>query len=291
MTKNEKYFYLEGWLSIVFNIFLFALKYWAGIVTGSLAIIADAWHTLSDSFSSIILVVGIKYSHKPADDEHPFGHGRIELILSIIIGVLLLFVSFEFLSEAIKKISDKEYVIYGNFAIIVTIISIISKEILAQIAFWLAKKANSTVLKADAWHHRSDAVSSIVILIGIFLGKYFWWIDILLGVIVALLIAYAAWGILKDAFNPLIGENPDPDLKEKIKNICSEVGETNVRPHHFHIHKYGNHTELTFHLKFPDNLMLLEAHNEVSLIEEKIKNELNIEATIHMEPIKNDKTN
>ena len=179
MTTNKKnrLAYIEGWLSIFTNIILFGLKYWAGIVTGSVAIIADAWHTLSDSISSVIVLIGIKISDKPADKEHPFGHGRAELIASMIIGVLLAIIAFNFVLESIEKLKDHESVVYGKLAIIVTIVSILSKEMLAQYAFWAGRKIKSPILKADGWHHRSDAISSILILIGIFIGKYFWWVD------------------------------------------------------------------------------------------------------------------
>jgi cation diffusion facilitator family transporter len=149
MQNRNKYIAREGWLSIIGNIFLFGLKYWAGIVTGSLALVADAWHTLTDSVSSVIVLVGGKISNKPADDEHPFGHGRAEHIAAIIIGVLLAIVAFDFIMGAIEKFGTKEKTVFGTVAWVVTILSIFVKEGMAQYAFWAAKKADSSILKAD----------------------------------------------------------------------------------------------------------------------------------------------
>ncbi len=290
MEKNYKYLsYWEGWISIIVNIFLFGLKYWAGVVTGSIAIIADAWHTLTDSISSIILLIGVKVSSKPADEKHPFGHGRAELIASLIIGVLLAIIAFTFIQQSIEKLKNREAVVFGTFAIVVTIISIVSKEALAQFAIWAGKKTGSTVLKADAWHHRSDAISSVIILVGIFLGKYFWWIDGVLGIIVALLIFYATYEIFLDSINPILGKTPDDNLLKEVNKICQACGATQKEAHHFHIHEYGNHTELTFHIYLPNDISLEEAHIIATKIEDSIREKLNIEATIHMEPLENNR--
>ncbi len=276
---------VEGWLSILLNILLFVLKYWAGTVSGSIAILADAWHTLSDSFTSAIVLVGVKFSKRPANKEHPFGFGRAELIASIIISVLLFVVGFNFIVESIVKLSGHATTHFGNIAIIAISTSIILKEAMAQFAFWAAKKTDSNVVKADAWHHRSDALSSLIILIGIFLGKYFWWIDGALGIIVALLIFYAAYEILKQTIDPLIGKSPDDELIQKIKNICNDVSETDVFIHHVHMHNYGKHIEITFHIQLQGDMKLKDAHNIANKIEEEIREKLHIEATIHMEPI------
>jgi cation diffusion facilitator family transporter len=284
-NKQSKYAYFEGWISISINILLFALKYWAGIVSNSIAIIADAWHTLSDSISSIIVLIGVKISNKPADKKHPFGHGRVELIASVIIGVILGIIGFDFIINSIEKLKSKERAAYGLIAIVVTIVSIVLKELLAQYSFWAGKKTDMKSLKADAWHHRSDAISSIIILAGIFLNKYYWWIDAILGILVAFFIFYAAYEILKEGISPLIGEVPDKELVSKIRMISERVAGVNTNIHHIHIHKYGNHTEITFHIKLPKEYVFEKVHNIATEIELNIKEELNIEATIHMEPL------
>ncbi len=273
-----------GWVSIFTNLALFGLKYWAGLVSGSVALIADAWHTLSDSISSVLVIGGVKLSQKPADKSHPFGHGRYELIATIIIGCLLIWVSYNFIVESVEKLQNKESASYGAFAIIATIISVISKEGLAQYSFYIGRKTNSRVVSADGWHHRSDAISSIVILVGIFIGRYFWWADGVLGIIVSLFILYTAYKIIKESSHTILGEKPEPELVAKLVSIINAAAGSNVFPHHFHIHNYVNHKELTFHIYLPDNYTISKAHEITNAIESSIAEEMEITSTIHVEP-------
>ncbi len=281
---NNSLAYIEGWGSIFLNILLFAYKFWAGTVTGSIAIIADAWHTLSDSFTSVVVLISARASSMPPDREHPFGHGRAELLGSIVIGLLLAVVAFNFIVDSAYRLKGGEGVTFGLIAIAATTVSIITKEAMAQFAFWAAKKTGSATLKADAWHHRSDAISSLILLCGIFLGRYFWWIDGVMGIILGLLIMYAAYEILKDSMDSFIGEAPDAGFKENVIKIAGESSGRELDIHHMHIHRYGDHTELTFHIRLDGTLPLEEAHLVASSIESAIKREMNVESTIHMEP-------
>jgi cation diffusion facilitator family transporter len=274
-----------GWISILVNVVLFGFKYWAGIASDSVAIIADAWHTLSDSITSIVVILGIWYSLKPADREHPFGHGRAEVLAAVIVGVLLVVIGFEFLTESLQKLRKGESAAYGTLAIAVTAASVVVKEALAQYARFAGKRADSKALKADAWHHRSDAISSLVILVGIFLNRAAWWIDGVLGIVVSFLIFLAAYDILRDTFSSLLGEKPDPQTVEQVTEICRQNLDKDAFPHHFHIHRYGDHAEMTLHVKFRKDITLEAAHNLASHVEGLIRDQLGIEATIHMEPL------
>ena len=274
----------EGWLSITGNVALFVLKYWAGMVSGSVAIIADAWHTLSDSLSSIIVLVGMKISKKPADREHPFGHGRAELIASLFIGVMLAVIAYSFLMESVQRLQAHESAQYGTIGILAMVASIAVKEGLAQYAFWAGKKVNSNTLKADGWHHRTDAISSVMILVGIFLGKYFWWIDGVLGILVAGMIGWAAYGIIRDAVHPLMGEKPPERLIRRLQQIGHQALGFDPKPHHVHIHRYGEHVELTFHIHLDGSLSLEEAHDYIVKLENAVEKQLEMTATIHADP-------
>jgi cation diffusion facilitator family transporter len=285
MDVKEKYIKREGWFSIIGNIILFILKYWAGIVTGSLALVADAWHTLSDSVSSVIVLIGAKISRKPADRQHPFGHGRAEHIAAIIIGVLLAIIAFDFMLGAVEKLGTKEKTVFGTIAWVVTIVSILTKEALAQYAFWAAKKTGSSILKADGWHHRTDSLSSVIVLIGIAVGKYFWWTDAVLGFIVALMIAYASYEILSQEIKSLLGESPSDELLLSIRETAQKACDQPLHLHHIHIHNYGNHTELSCHIKLPPQMPLDKAHEICTKIENVIKTEFGFVATVHPEPI------
>ncbi|GAI77757.1 unnamed protein product, partial [marine sediment metagenome] len=160
VSKKNKIFlgYLEGIISIFLNTFLFGLKYWVGMKTFSIAIIADAWHTLSDSLTSLVVIIGFKISSKPADKEHPFGHGQAEIVSSIIIGTMLAIVGFNFLIASIQRFTNQQSAVYGTSAIIVFLISVIVKEGLAQFSIRAGKKIDARSLIADGWHHRSDAL-------------------------------------------------------------------------------------------------------------------------------------
>lgn len=286
MNHNLKLAEGEGWISIFGNITLFILKMWAGLVSGSIAIIADAWHTLSDSLTSIVVIVGIRVSAKPADKEHPFGHGRAELISAMIIGVMLSVIAFNFVIEAVVRLRTQQPVNYGMFAIVVTIISIVVKESMAQYAFWVARKTGAHSIRADAWHHRSDAISSAVILAGIFLGRHLWWIDGALGLIVSGLIFYAAYAIMRDAVDIMMGEVPDQELIDYIEEACKKESILNIKPHHIHLHRYGEHIEMTMHIKLPDSMPLMDAHEIATRVEDRLLEERGISSTIHMEPEK-----
>jgi cation diffusion facilitator family transporter len=275
--------YLAGWLSIAVNIVLFGLKYWAGFSSGSVAIIADAWHTLSDSLTSIIVIVGLRLALKPEDKEHPFGHGRVELIASIIIAVLLAVVGVNFFIESIHKLERGERAVFGMLPLIVFAVSVLFKEAIAQFAFSVAKKSGSRSLRADGWHHRSDAVASALILIGVFLGRYFWWIDGVLGILVALLILYAAFDILKEGAGPLIGEKPDDNLVEAVQKTAETVIPGDAQVHHLHMHRYGEHTEVTFHVRLSSSMTVADSDHLVEKIENRLRSELHVESTIRVE--------
>ena len=287
MTKsdiNSKKGTLAAFISIVANVLLFAVKFWIGITVKSVALMADAWHTLSDSFTSVVVIAGLKLSRKPADEEHPFGHGRIELISSIIVAVLLALVGVNFIKEAVLKLIHRETTIFTLSAIIITAVSVVVKEGMAQYTFRVAKKIDSGALKADSWHHRSDAISSIVILAGIFLGKRFWWIDSVLGFAVSLFLVYTAISIMREASGPLIGEKVTEKMKQDIAKVLKEIFRRDVTPHHFHIHRYGLHREITFHVNVPPQMSVDEAHHLCDRTEKKIDADLGLTATVHIEP-------
>jgi len=277
--------YIEGAVSIIVNTILFALKMWASVLTGSIALAADAWHTLSDSLSSVVVVIAAKLASRKADKEHPFGHGRWEQIASIFIAVILAIIAFSFLENSIKQFFNKEKVEYGLLAVIVTIVSIIVKELLAQYAFYIGRKTNSSSVKADGWHHRSDALSSVVVLAGILFAKQFWWIDSVLGIIIALMLIYAVFVILKEAITKILGEEPDEELIEKITDEVKSIYNDDLKIHHFHLHNYVTHKELTFHIRLKENLSIGEAHKITSEIERSILEKFDISATIHVEPL------
>lgn len=282
--KINKWALWEGWVSIFINTLLFGLKYWAGIATGSIAIIADAWHTLSDSFTSLVVLWGAKTSARPPDQKHPFGHGRIEVIASVIIGAILATVGLNFLIESIGRLVNQDAAEYKPLAIVIFAVSVILKEALARFSIASGRKTDSRSLIADGWHHRSDAIASALILVGILVSRYFWWVDGALGIAVSLVIFWATFDILRISISTLIGEQPDAALVEKLQAVVAETVDLEVDPHHLHLHQYGQHKELTFHISLPQDLRIREAHDIAHTLELRILERMGLETTIHVDP-------
>ena len=277
-----------GWLSIIVNAALFAVKFWVGFITGSVALMADAWHTMSDSLTSIIVVFSARLASKKPDKEHPFGHGRWELISTILIGCILVFIGFEFLTDSIDRFRNRETVVFGTLALIVTVVSIIIKEALAQLAFYIGRKTNNPIVRADGWHHRTDSLSSIVVLIGIVITKFvsdIWWMDSVLGIFCALAIFYAAFQILKDAITRVLGEEPSPELINEITDEIKKIYGGDLNIHHFHLHCYVTQKELTIHIRLDDEMTIKQGHDIATTIENMLLEKFDMITTVHIEPL------
>lgn len=291
MQANRRLAKRAGHVAVWGNVALAAFKFAVGIFTGSIAVVADAWHTLSDSLSSVVMLVGLKISEKPADKEHPFGHGRAELIASVVIGMMLAAVGFEFARGGIEKILSRETADFGWLGYSAMLVTVVAKEAMAQYSFRAARKTGLTSLRADGFHHRSDALSSLVILAGMIAfavsGGRLWWMDGALGALVGLMLLRVAWTVLRDAGDKLLGEGVPADTEEKIREIARRVGGNgDLDLHHLHLHVYGEHREITFHVRLAPETKLIDAHTLATEIERAVFDELGIEATIHVEPRK-----
>jgi len=271
-------------LSIFLNFLLFGLKLWAGMVSSSTALIADAWQTLSDSVASLAVLVGIKYSLKPADKNHPLGHGRAELIASLLIGMIMTIIGFNFLRESVLNLIERDPFQFGPLAIWVTVFSLILKEVMARYSIFFGKKFKLNSLVADGLNHRSDVYCNAAILFGILFGGNFWWIDSLLGLMVSILIFYTTYTIFKHSISVLMGEGVEPSQEDDIINLGKGLaGNLWLDPHHFIIHHYGNHSELTFHITLPGNFSLERAHEIASKYEDLVQEKLKVNCTIHVD--------
>ncbi|MFH0953514.1 MAG: cation diffusion facilitator family transporter [Verrucomicrobiota bacterium] len=283
-AETKRLGYIEGWVSVVLNTALFGLKYWVGILCGSIAMIADAWHTLSDTLTSVVVLLGFWIASRKPDEKHPFGHGRAEVIAAVVIGTLLAVVGVRFLQESIMRLLHYRGAVFGVGSIAVFLVSVFLKEGLARFSIWAGRRTGAQSLIADGWHHRSDAVASALIVVGALLGRMAWWIDGVMGILVSLLILYATYDILRDASSSLVGEAADADMEQRIQAILREKAPEGTAPHHFHVHRYGEHVELTFHVRFPPGMTIGEVHAKATAIERAVREELHVEATIHAEP-------
>jgi cation diffusion facilitator family transporter len=277
----------EGIVSVAANAVLFAAKFWAGLTTGSIALMADAWHTASDSLTSIFVVFAAKLAAKKPDKEHPFGHGRWELIASIVMAGVLAVIGWEFVTQSIERLQHRESVEYGALAIVITVASIVLKELLAQLGFYLGRRFNNPVITADGWHSRSDALSSGVVLVGIIITQFtdaLWWMDSVLGIFCAAAIFFAAYQIMKEVIGKLLGEEPDEKFIADLNKAVVQLHNLDLELHHIHLHNYITHKELTLHIRLPGDMTIEQGHDIATEVEKLIAEEFNMEATTHIEP-------
>jgi cation diffusion facilitator family transporter len=281
----------EGAVSVAANAVLFAVKLWAGLTTGSIALMADAWHTMSDSATSVFVVVAAKLASKKPDKKHPFGHGRWELIASIIMAFALSLIAYEFMDRSIERLMHREEsVVFGTLAIVITVVSIIIKEALAQFGFYLGKKYNNPVITADGWHSRSDSLSSLIVLIGIVISRFIsglWWMDAALGMFGALAIVFAAFQIMRETVHKILGEAAEPEFVDELTEAVNEMYENDLQLHHIHLHNYITHKELTLHIRLDRDMTIEKGHDIATVIENMLEEKFNVAATIHVEPIEN----
>lgn len=282
--RSTRWGYLSGSLSVAVNVLLAILKYWAGIVTGSVALAADAWHTISDTLSSIALLFATRTTRKPADPEHPFGHGRADLIMSVGIGVVIGTVGLNFLIEAIADLADPQPVLYGTVGRVAVIVSIVAKELLAQFSFFASRRSGMKSIRADGWHHRSDSLTSIIVLIGIVFAGDQYWVDAVLSMIVAVFLLVAAGKVILDSARPLLGESPNTRTLDGIREIGRRISPMFNSVHHVHIHRYGAHTEMTCHVNMDSDMSVGDAHDLVDDFEQALRDDLGLEPTVHIEP-------
>lgn len=272
------------WVSIILNVVLFVIKYIAGSQTDSLAMIADAWHSLSDSVTSVVVLFGYWYANKPADYEHPFGHGRAEPVVAIIVATLLSVVGLGFIFDAYERLNSGTTVVYSTASIILFSITILIKEAMALSSIYVGKKINSESLVADGWHHRSDAISTVVVVLGAVFGSGLWWIDSVLTFLISLILFWISYKIIKTSANTLLGENPNLAFKNKIVKIAKDVNPAITSVHHFRLHNYGEHKELNIDIRLPSEMTVLDAHVIATAVEKSIYYQLKIKTTVHVEP-------
>lgn len=250
-------------VSIVGNLILSIFKYLVGIMAHSSAMVSDAVHSASDVMSSVIVIIGVKISTKDSDDEHPYGHERFECVAAIVLAMILLMTGFMIGKDALVDIFlsfDHTMVSPGFLAVIAAIISIVGKEAMYWYTRFYAKKYNSSALMADAWHHRSDALSSIGALIGI-VGARMGYIllDPLASLVISLFIVKAGYDIFKDAIDKMVDHACDQDMKEAILLCAKEqIGVLGVDV--LQTRQFGNRIYVDMEINADGRLTLNESH-------------------------------
>lgn len=276
-------------VGILLNILLFVGKYFAGVISGSVAITADAFNNLSDAGSSFITMIGFVFAGKKPDPDHPFGHGRFEYVSGFIVSMAILFMGYELLKSSIDKILHPQAVDTSSISIIILLISIGVKMYMAFYNFRIGKQIDSTAMKATAIDSLSDTVATTVVLIAMIVMRYSQiHIDGVCGVVVALFIIYAGFCAAKDTMDPLLGQAPDREFVEKIESIVMSYDEV-CGIHDLMVHDYGpGRCIISLHAEVPGNLDIFYIHDVIDCIEVRLREEMLCEAVIHMDPIETD---
>ena len=295
-NSRQKNIYKVTWIGSIVNFLLLTFKFIAGILGHSSALVADAVHSLSDFVTDIIVIVFVKISSKPEDDDHRYGHGKYETLATALIGIALFAVGVGLLVGGATKVTD---VIKGAvlpapsiIALIAAGVSIVSKEILYRYTVRIGKNLNSQAVVANAWHHRSDAFSSIGTLIGIggaiFLGEKWRILDPIAAIVVSAFIIKVAVDLVKPAIDELLERSLPAETEKRILDIICSFQEVSS-PHHLRTRRIGNHIAIEVHLRMEGMTTLENAHTVATKVENSLKDEFGPDTHIgiHMEPIKN----
>lgn len=288
-TVRERYGVLGGVVGIIFNFIVVLIEISVGFFVNSIAIIADGFHNIVDVFSSIISIVGVKLSNKPADREHPFGHGRIEYIAALIVAFATMIIGYQFLMTSFSRILHPSAIKFDLVSLFIVLASIPVKLLLSSFYRYLGKTINSTVLKAASIDAISDvftlsaAIASLVL--SLFTKAP---VDGYIGLFVALLIMYAGFTMAKETLDPLLGTKPDPELVRQLRDGILHYDYI-TGSHDLMIHNYGpGRTIASIHAEVPCDVSVLKLHESIDLAEKEMSEKLDIILIIHMDPLNND---
>ncbi len=288
-TVRTQYGVLASIVGIFCNIILSVVKMVIGFMIGSISVTADAFNNLSDAASNIVSFVGVKLANRPADKEHPFGHGRYEYIAAFIVAFLVLQVGFTCLQNAIKKIINPEELNFQPLLVGILCLSILIKVWLGFFNRGLGKRINSGVLKATATDAFGDVIITTATVVALIIGELSGLnIDGYMGLIVSAFVLYAGFNIAKETLEPLLGEAVTPEVYQKITNKVLSYQNV-VGCHDLIVHNYGpTKTMATIHVEVPKTMEMVAAHDLIDKIERDILRQMNIFLVIHMDPIELD---
>ena len=277
---------MAGIFGIVTNFILVVIKLFIGILSFSISIIADAINNLSDMGSSLLTIIGFKISNKPADKDHPYGHQRVEYIISLIIAMIIAFVGLELFTTSIEKIITPDEIKFEVITFVVLGVAIVLKAVQGLFYLSASKKIDSLSLKASAKDSINDCISTTAVLIGTIISKVSGYnVDGIVGILVSGFIMYSAIMLIKETMSPLIGEKPDPELVEKVSRTVLSYPKI-LGIHDMITHLYGpSKVFISLHAEVDANDNVLVSHDLIDNIEQDIKKEFGIELVIHMDPI------
>ena len=283
---RTRYGMLASVVGIFCNVLLFSVKLTIGLILSSLAVTADAFNNLSDAASSIISFIGVKMAGKPADAEHPFGHGRIEYIAALIVSFLVIEVGFTFFKSSISKILHPEEISFDLVPFVILILSILVKLWMAFFNNKLGKRIDSKVMLSTAADSLGDVITTSATVLSIIICHFTSInVDAIAGLIVSAIVIWSGISIAKDTLEPLIGERVPAELYQKITDIV-ESYDGIVGTHDLIVHNYGpNRSMATIHAEVPNDINIDVSHEIIDKIERDVKKDLNILLVIHRDPV------
>ena len=283
---RQAYGLLSGGVGIVLNLLLSAGKFVAGVLTGSIAVTADAFNNLSDAGSSVVTLVGFRMAPKRADDDHPFGHGRIEYLSGLAVAVAILVVGLELAKSSLEKVLHPVEVAFSWLSVGILCASILVKLWMFFFNRNLSRRIGSAAMMATATDSLSDAAATSAVLLGTLVGHFAdLYIDGWVGVLVAVFILRAGWGAAKDTLDPLLGQSPDPELVRGIQETVLGRPEI-VGMHDLVVHDYGpGRCMASLHAEVPMDADILVIHDVIDNLERELRRKLGVEVVIHMDPI------
>ena len=276
---------------IFLNLLLFAGKYFAGLISGSVAITADAFNNLSDAGSSIITLLGFAIAGKKPDPDHPFGHGRAEYLAGLVLSAVIILMGFELVKSSFEKILHPEPISSGLLPAIILVCSILVKFYMCLYNRSVGKKINSAAMQATATDSLSDSIATTVVLLSMGVSYFFHVnIDGYAGLLVAVFILYAGFNAAKDTVSPLLGQAPDPEFVQQVADIVTAHPEV-VGIHDLVVHDYGpGRVMVSLHAEVRGDGNIFDLHDAIDTAETELKEQLGCIATIHMDPIEADNT-
>ncbi len=280
---------LCGFVGIGLNLLLFVGKFFAGTLSGSIAVTADAFNNLSDAGSSVVTLLGFRLAGKKPDPDHPFGHGRLEYVSGLVVAALILMMGVELAKSSFDKILHPAPVETGLLTVVILLVSVAAKLYMSYYNATVGKKINSAAMLATAADSRSDAISTGAVLLAMVVGHFTnLMIDGYVGMLVAVLILIAGVNAAKDTISPLLGQAPEEEFVADIERIVMSFDKI-CGIHDLVVHDYGpGRVMISLHAEVPSNEDILELHDQIDLAEVALQKELGCVATIHMDPIVTD---
>ncbi len=288
-TTRKQYGIFAGTVGIGVNLLLFAAKLAIGFMSGALSIVADAVNNLSDAGSAIVMMLGFRIAAKPADPEHPFGHGRVEYLTGLFVAAVIILVGFELFRDSVDKINNPQPLTVETVTLGVLALSIAVKLALSRFYRSIADRISSPALVATADDSRNDCLTTLAVLLAMVVYEHYGYnIDGAAGLFVAAFILYSGAVSAWETIQPLLGEAPDPALVEDIKR---EVMQTDgvIGVHDLIIHNYGpGRTFVSLHAEMPAGLKMLKAHTIIDELENRLAEQFRMTVTVHLDPIVTD---